>query len=116
IGAGIARAVQDIAPDAVAIAAVGRAILAAAGTCFAGGVAIAALVVVEHGNQSFAVLDGELNRFAQPRFDARADDDPIDNGIDVMVLPRVQLGEMIEIIDLTVDARPHETGLANLLE
>src|SRR5690606_32695876 len=62
------------------------------------------LVVVAGDDEPFAVPQSEVDRFGQAVFDAGPQDDAIDDGLDVVNAPRGQLGHLIQLVHLPVDA------------
>ena len=67
-------------------------------------------------HQSFAMADGQADRLGQPRLDAFADHDAIDDGLDVVGLLRHEFRRFVDLQHLAVDPRADEPGLADALD
>ena len=62
------------------------------------------------------MADGQADRLRQPRLDAVADHDAIDDGLDRVGLLRHEFGGLVDIVDFAVDPGADEAGLADGLE
>ena len=56
-------------------------------------------------------LEGEIDRIGQPALDAGLDDQAIDEHVDRVVLPPIELDLIVERDELAVDARAREAAL-----
>ena len=66
--------------------------------------------------EAIGQLQGGLEGFGQAQAEVFPDLEAVDHDIDRVLLFLVQIRQIVEIADATVDARPHETRGAQLLE
>ena len=72
------------------------------------------LRVITNGHQAIAESNRHLNGFGQTRIDAGTNDNAVNDSIDVMSLASFEFGRLIDLVDISVDARPDQARLANL--
>ena len=78
---------------------------------FFGAIARGLEIADQHG--AFAVRERQSRRLGQAGFDARADHDAIHHRVDLMVLARRQVADLIDVQHFAIDAHAHEAGLAH---
>ena len=62
--------------------------------------------------KSVAMINGHSNRFAHASADPTANDDAVDDGVNLMHFTSVKLGKVLQVVNATVNAGSHETGFA----
>ncbi len=78
-----------------------------------GAVAVAVRLQITCDHRAFAVRQRQPHRLGQSRPRAFANDDPVDDRFDLVILARGQLAHLVEIQQLAIDAHPDEARLAH---